>query len=280
MTSFFFCLAFVLSLLSKVKKLVFTLITGACKGIGRAIAFESAARKKNLLLVSNDGECLQVVCDEIRSKGVACYCLAIDLTQENAPAAVQNWILENKFIVDTLVNNVGIGKGGTFGSMNMSDLQYMMKLNNNVLVELTYRMLPELKKNEKSFILNLSSLEARLPLPYKAVYTGTKNFVYAFSLAIAQELKFSKVHVSVVCPGPVLTNAEGLSRMTAHGARSKLLMMYPEAVARIALDGMQAGKRVIVPGAINAVFFKLGSLLPVNIKMNLLERLFRVYKTS
>jgi short-subunit dehydrogenase len=68
--------------------------------------------------------------------------------------------------------------------------------------------------------------------------------------------------------------------MNAHGARSKILVMYPEPVARIALDGLLKGKRVIVPGFLNAVFFKLGSWLPVNIKMNLLERLFRVYKTS
>jgi short-subunit dehydrogenase len=85
--------------------------------------------------------------------------------------------------------------------------------------------------------------------------------------------------VCVVCPGPVLTNPEGLSRINAHGRRSKILMMYPEQVARIALNGMLNGKQVIVPGFLNAAFFKLGSILPVGIKMNILERLFRVYKT-
>ncbi len=179
-----------------------------------------------------------------------------------------------------LINNVGIGKGGTFSAMSMNDMQYMMKLNNKVLVELTYCLLPILKLNAESFILNLSSLEATLPLPYKAVYTATKNFVYAFSLAIAEELKFHNVHVSVLCPGPVLTNADGLTRMSAHGARSKVLMMYPERVARIALNGLLRRRRVIVPGFFNSVFFKLGSLLPVNMKMNLLEKLFRVYKTT
>jgi short-subunit dehydrogenase len=78
----------------------------------------------------------------------------------------------------------------------------------------------------------------------------------------------------------VITNAEGFSRIKAHGSRSKLLVMHPEPVARIALDGLLKGKRVIVPGIMNAVFFKLGSWLPVNFKMRLLERLFRVYKTA
>jgi hypothetical protein len=55
-------------------------------------------------------------------------------------------------------------------------------------------------------------------------------------------------------------------------------MMYPEQVARIAVKGMLKGRQVIVPGFLNAVFFKLGSILPVGMKMNILERLFRVYK--
>jgi len=156
----------------------------------------------------------------------------------------------------------------------------MMMLNNKVMVEMTYHFLPELERHKQAFILSLSSLEARLPLPYKAIYTGTKNFVYAFSLAIAQELKFSNIKVSVLCPGPVLTNPEGLSRIKAHGKRSRLLMMYPDEVARIAVRAMLKGKQVIVPGVLNAIFFKLGSILPVGMKMNILERLFRVYKTT
>lgn len=235
----------------------------------------------NVLLVSNDGDCLRAVRDDIRkSKGVESHCLEIDLMQEGAPSQVHRWVKENHFAVDTLINNVGIGKGGTFTGMPLCDIQHMMVLNNKVTVEMSYHFIPELQKHGHGHILSVSSLEARLPLPYKAIYTGTKNFIYAFSLAIAQELKFSNISVSVLCPGPVLTNADGLSRINAHGARSRLLMMYPEEVARIAIRGMLNGRQVIVPGRLNAFCFKLGSLLPVTVKMNILERLFRVYKTT
>lgn len=258
----------------------YTLITGACKGIGKAIAYECAQRGMHVLLVSNDGECLQHVCADIRNtKGVESHCLAIDLTEDGAPQRVYNWVKAHHFQINMLINNVGIGKGGTFSTMPMDDMQYMMKLNNKVLVEMTYLFLPELQQHPSSYVLNLSSLEATLPLPYKTVYTATKNFVYAFSLALSQEVKFTATRVSVLCPGPVLTNADGLSRMNAHGARSKILMMYPEQVARIAINGLLKGKLVIVPGFLNALFFNLGSVIPVRLKMNLLERLFRVYKT-
>lgn len=259
----------------------YTLVTGACKGIGKALAYECASRRMNVLLVSNDHDCLHRVCDDIeKTTGVKSRCLSIDLMEEDGPARVYDWVKKNNFEVNVLINNVGIGKGGTFGSMSMKDIQHMMLLNNKVMVEMTYHFLDELQKHQGACILSLSSLEATLPLPYKAIYTATKNFVYAFSLAIGQELKFSGIKVSVVCPGPVLTNPDGLSRINAHGSRSKLLMMYPDKVARIAISGMLRGKQVIVPGFLNTCFFKLGSFLPVRMKMNLLEKIFRVYKTE
>lgn len=259
---------------------MYTLITGACKGIGKAMAFECASRGMNLLLVSNDEACLMQVCAELtESRKITCQYFIADLTLDDAPAKIYRWIKQNRYAVNTLINNVGIGKGGTFGRMDLADFQYMMKLNNHAMVGLTYLLLDELQKHKRSYILNMSSLEATLPLPYKAVYTGTKTFVYAFSLALAQELKHGNTSVTVVCPGPVLTNADGLSRIQAHGARAKLVMMYPEQVARIAVSGMLRGKQVIVPGFLNTVFFMLGSFLPVAWKMPLLEKLFRVYKT-
>src|SRR5687767_1107357 len=116
----------------------YTLITGACKGIGKAIAHECASRGMNVLLVSNDSSCLQSVNDDIRKKGVDCHYLCVDLTDDNGPSRVREWMKVNQFRVNILINNVGIGKGGTFSSMNMDDMKYMMKLNNNVLVEMTY----------------------------------------------------------------------------------------------------------------------------------------------
>ena len=258
----------------------YALITGACKGIGKALAYECAARGMNVLLVSNDTVCLESVCRDIAAKGVDSRCFPMDLTGDHATEALHQWVKDNNFQVEVLINNVGIGKGGSFADMSLADMFHMMTLNNKVLVEMTYHFLADLQMNPQSYILNVSSLEATLPLPYKAVYTATKNFVYAFSLAISQEVKFSKVGVSVLCPGPVLTNPEGLGRMNAHGRRSKLLMMYPEQVARIAISGMLRGRAVIVPGFLNGVFFKLGSFLPVSMKMSLLERLFRVYKVT
>ena len=121
-------------------------------------------------------------------------------------------------------------------------------------------------------------MEATLPLPYKSVYTGTKNFIYAFSLALREELAHSSIKVAVLCPGPVLTNPDGLKRMNAHGKRAKMVMLMPADVARIAIEKLLKGTGVIVPGKINWTIVKIMKLFPTNFKMKILERVFRVYR--
>ena len=153
----------------------------------------------------------------------------------------------------------------------------MLHLNNQVLVELTYRLLPRLCSC-RGGILNLSSMEATLPLPYKSVYTGTKAFVYNFSLALREELRYHGVSVSVLCPGPVITNADGLRRLQAQGRRGRLLVKMPEEIAGPAIEGMLTGKAVIVPGRLVRALILTSYLTPRPLRMRILERLFSRYR--
>ena len=257
----------------------YVLITGACKGIGRALADEFAQRKCKLLLISDDENGLQSAQSELSHRyNIECHYFTVDLLEKKSSRKLFDWVTENNYQLNTLVNNVGIGKGGFFSNMAFEDIWHMINLNCRVMTELSYLFLPMLKENGKAYILNMSSIESTLPLPYKAVYTGTKNYVYAFSLALRQELKKDSVGVTAVCPGPVLTNKEGLQRMNAHGKRARLLMLYPPVVARQSIHAMYAGKDVIVPGNFNKVIFRLGGMMPRRLKMRMLNRLFSVYK--
>lgn len=257
----------------------FTLITGASSGIGRAMAFECAARSRNLLLIALDDPSLPRVAGELRDKYKICIdFLGIDLGREESPEQVFRWVREKGYRVDALINNAGFGRGGLFENVDIREYYAMIQLNNEAMVGLCYHFLPELRKHPKAYILNMSSMEATLPLPYKAVYTGTKNFVYAFSLALREELRRTNVSVSVICPGPVLTNPDGLERIKAHGGRAKLLLAMPDDVARIAIRGMLKGKQVIVPGFVPHAIIRIMNFMPTPVKMRILERVFRVYK--
>ncbi|EPR68156.1 SDR family NAD(P)-dependent oxidoreductase [Cyclobacterium qasimii] len=258
----------------------FTLITGASMGIGKAFSNACAARGMNLVLVAlPDGELAAVQKEILATWEVKVLVFTIDLTEEDAVKRLYDFCIEMDLTIDVLINNAGIGTGGRFENIGLEKQLKVIDLNNKVLVRMCHYFLPLLQKQDKAYILNMSSMEANLPLPYKAVYTGSKNFVYAFSLALREELKRGPVCVSVVCPGPVVTNAEGLERMKAHGSRAKLVVLMPDEVAEIGLKCLLKGKTIIIPGKINWVLVKLSRLFPTATKMRLLERLFRVYNT-
>jgi short-subunit dehydrogenase len=202
----------------------------------------------------------------------------VDLTDPAAVQTLYTYCLEQKIVVNILINNAGMGAGGRFEKISHQVYLNMLKLNIEALTLMTYHFLPMLKEQPSAFILNMSSMEATLPLPYKCVYTGTKSFIYSFSLALREELAYSNVKVSALCPGPVLTNPEGLKRMNAHGNRAKMVMLMPEEVAKIAVKNLLKGRRVIVPGKINWAIVKCMKLFPTSLKMKMLERVFRVYR--
>ncbi len=257
----------------------YALITGASMGIGKAFALECASRGMNLLLVALPDAILEETRDEMESRyGVEVISYGVDLTDPLAAGLLYEYCMQQNIQVNVLINNAGVGAGGRFENLPRPAYLNMIRLNVQALTLMTYHFLPMLKEQPSAFILNMSSMEATLPLPYKSVYTGTKNYIFAFSLALREELVQSKVSVSVLCPGPVLTNPDGLKRMNSHGRRAKLVMLMPDAVAKIGVEGLLRGKGVIVPGKLNWSIVKLMKLFPTQIKMRILERLFRVYR--
>lgn len=257
----------------------YTLITGASTGIGKAFALECASRGMNLLLVALPETVLEETKEEIKTKyPIEVISYGIDLTDPLAVASLYQYCVQQNIQVNALINNAGIGAGGRFENLPSPVYLNMIGLNVQALTLMTYHFLPMLKEQPLTFILNMSSMEATLPLPYKSVYTGTKNYIFAFSLALREELARSGVRVSVLCPGPVLTNPDGLKRMNSHGKRAKWVMLMPDAVAKIGVEGMVRGKGVIVPGKLNWSIVKLMKLFPTQLKMKILERLFRVYR--
>ncbi|SDM32656.1 hypothetical protein SAMN05421823_11296 [Catalinimonas alkaloidigena] len=258
----------------------FALITGASHGIGLAMAHECARRGLHLLLVALPGSELEDATAELRAAfpHLTVHGFGIDLTEPDAPSRVLAWYRSLDVPLQVLINNAGTGTGGRFERIDWKRYENIMRLNNQALVGMCYQFLPELQTQSEAYLLNMSSLEAFLPLPYKAVYAGSKNFVYGFTLALREELKTSSVSATVICPGSVLTNEEGLERIKAHGAHARIMVMMPDEVARIAIRGLFKKRSVIVPGLLNRSFARLGRVMPTSTKMRILERLFRVYQ--
>jgi len=260
-------------------KKYYTLITGASQGIGKAFALECAERGMNLFLVALPDRNLDVIKKSITEKySVDVVTFGIDLTNPGASREVYEFSLENLIQVNFLINNAGFGTSGLFEKSNNDTNFKMIMLNVQAQVSLTRYFIGDLKNNAPSHILNVSSMEATLPLPYKTVYTGTKSFIYSFSLALREELRHSGIGVSVVCPGSVVTNEEGLKRIQSHGTRAKMIVKMPDYIARKTIPAVLKGQVEIIPGFLPRLFVKLGKGFPTLIKMRILEKIFRVYR--
>ncbi|MEL6275448.1 MAG: SDR family NAD(P)-dependent oxidoreductase [Bacteroidota bacterium] len=255
----------------------FVLITGGSHGIGRAMGEEALRRGLGVAIVALPDQHLTKVQQDWGHE--AAYYLGLDLTASDAIDKVLAWLDKEQIHLKYLINNVGFGRGGLFEAVALREYQLMLRLNNQVMVGVTYALLPHLKANQGG-ILNVSSMEATLPLPYKTVYTGTKAFIYNLSLALREEFRYYNISVSVLCPGPVLTNEDGLVRIKAQGWKARLLVKMPEEIAPPAISGLLAGKAVIIPGWLPKTLVRLGYFVPRNTRLKLLEKLFRKYRDN
>lgn len=172
----------------------YTLITGASMGIGRAFAFECASRGMNLFLIALPDAKLEETKKQIHERySVEVITYGIDLTRSDAAQILYDLCIEKNISINMLINNAGIGAGGRFENIPHPVYLNMLHLNVQALTLMTYYFLPMLKQQKAAYILNMSSMEATLPLPYKTVYTGTKNYIYVFSLALREELLPAKL---------------------------------------------------------------------------------------
>jgi short-subunit dehydrogenase len=164
----------------------YSLVTGASQGLGRALAEECARLGMNLILVDLPYTCLPEISKQLASRyHVAVVYRETDLLEPDSPRAIYRWIEDQKLRVNILVNNAGIGCHGLFVDSRPERNQAMINLNITSLVHLTQVFLPELRAHDRSYILNVASLAAFYPMPFKPVYAPTKAFVLNFSLPCA-----------------------------------------------------------------------------------------------
>ena len=251
----------------------FTVITGASQGLGKAFAEECAIRGRALVLAALPDTGLVEVARWIeRVHGVRVHALEVDLAADDGPARLARFVEENGLAVDALVNNAGVGFNGRFGESEPGHNETTIRLNMLAVVALTHRLLPALRRQGRAHVLNVASLAAFFPMPWLPVYSSSKSFVFAFSLALREELRGTGVSVSVVCPNGIRTNRGARELIARQGLAGRLTCQYPEQVARAALRGMLAGRAVIVPGRVNRFIRVASGLVPRSVAMGVITR--------
>ena len=242
----------------------YALITGASKGIGKAIAIEAANRGMNLLLVARSKELLEVLAKELGGK-VKVEIFATDLLQDDAPQKIFGFAKERGLEINMLINNAGIGLLGDFDECELQKHLDIMKLNMDVCVKMTHTFLKLTNPEQRRYILNVVSTGAFQPVPHMSIYAATKAFMLFFTRALRVELKKKNVYVTALCPGPTESEFFALAQMTELVEKNAHFMMSADKVARAGMNAVMKNKSIIIPGFLNKLGAIVVKLAPHNI---------------
>lgn len=245
------------------------LVTGASSGIGLQYATQLARDYHcDLLLVSNQKEELEQVAKDLAATyGVKTIARYADLSLNDAAETLHAWCVENKYVVDILINNAGVFFFNKYCETSMKRIELMLQLHMITVAKMTrlfaadmiHRELTDEEsrtricghKRMRGYILNMSSMSAWMAMPGIQTYNATKAFIYNFSKSIWYELKPHNVGITVMAPGAVDTGLFGLAPNLRKLAVALTVSIPPEKLVKRALKKMFRGKKADTPGVIN-----------------------------
>jgi uncharacterized protein len=224
-----------------------TLITGASAGIGSELARVFAANGHRLALVARRADRLEALVGELAAKGgKKPIVIPCDLEEPCAGDKIASALAAEAVELDYLVNNAGFGVFGDAIDRDRAQQIGIIDVNVRALTDLSLRFADEIVRN-KGGILNVGSVAGFLPGPGMAVYYASKAFVISFTEALRGELADRGVRVTVLCPGPVLTEFQGRAGLVS-GIDTAVLQVSAADVAAAGYRGLMANKRAVLPG--------------------------------
>lgn len=248
------------------------LVTGASSGIGAAIARDLHARGHHVVLTARRADLLDGLAADL---GARTSVVPADLSSREERAALPDRVAALGLGVDILVNNAGLSTMGPQHDADPDAELTVIEVDVAAVVDLCVRFTPAMVRRHRGSVLNVASVGAFGPLPGQAVYGAAKAFVLSYTHALRAELRGTGVSASVLCPGPVHTGfgeRAGFSDAEAEALLPAPLWVSAEEVARDAVDGLQDGRPVIIPGRFNRAAAALYHLAPRRLLVPLLAR--------
>ena len=218
---------------------VIALVTGASSGIGEATARRIAREPgAQLILVARREDRLRALALEL---GGAPMVIAADLTDADAPARIAAAVDTWEGGLDLLVNNAGAAWRGAFGESGWENVRRHMELNFDAQVRLTEALLPLLRGNAPSAIVNVASTAGRVSRANSGAYSASKFALAGWTDALHLEEREHGVHVGMVLPGFVAT--EGFPQRALVDRRlTRWIVSTPEKVADAIMDAGPGGR--------------------------------------
>jgi len=263
----------------------YALVTGASKGIGRALAVELARWEIPLILVARDVDKLTSLASDIeRCYGIKCIVLPADLSKAGTAEKIHSATRGAGLRVDIVVNNAGISSVGSFVDTPVTEIQEIIQVNAVSVATLSHLYCKDMKERRRGRLLMVSSVTGSVPgSPNAACYAATKSFEKVLAVSMAKELEPFGVGVTCLMPGAVC-DTSFRSTSQSDEALCWKLPFYPRSaqiVARQGVRAMLAGDVEVVPGWQNRIFLKvLQPILPPRVTTLMVEIAWSPFQLS
>jgi 3-oxoacyl-[acyl-carrier protein] reductase len=201
------------------------LVTGASRGIGRAIASRLGRLGASVAICARSRDTVERAAASLRDEGTRALALVADVTQS---ADVQNMIEQTCSglgEIEILVNNAGVGIFGAFHERSESDWDAVIGTNLKAVFLTSRAVAPRMTRLGRGHIINISSLASKSAFAGGAIYCASKWGLMGLTACMAEELRTHGIRVSVVCPGSVATE------FSPHAGRDPATLLQAEDVA-------------------------------------------------
>ncbi|WP_297564450.1 SDR family oxidoreductase [uncultured Arcanobacterium sp.] len=223
------------------------LVTGASSGLGKEFVQLLAAEGSNLVIVARNEKNLRDLAAEMEQRfRVQVEVLPADLTMADEVEKVALRLQDTENPVDLLINNAGMGLGQEFVGGSIAQELTAVNLMVNALLVLTHAAVGAMVARGSGQIINVSSITS---MTVQGTYSAHKAWVKVFTEGLADDLAGTGVNITAVMPGLMHTEFHQRVHVDA-GQWAEWMFIKPRKVARAALDGVRAGKVLVIPSVL------------------------------
>jgi len=199
-------------------------VTGASRGIGRAIALTLCRQGFDIIVASPEIEKNEEVATEIRACSGDATTLNLDVTSPESVKEGFAKTLKDKTRIDVLVNNAGITRDGLAVRMKQADWDLVLKINLDGAFACIQQVLPSMMRNRWGRIVNIASVVGQAGSPGQANYAASKAGLIGLTKALAQEMGSRGITVNAIAPGYVATD---MTKDLPEELKQKMLASIP-----------------------------------------------------
>ncbi len=222
------------------------LVTGAGKGIGKAVALALAAEGVNVGLIARTENDLQAVAEAIKALGVnVAYAVADISNRAQVEAAVAS-ISKTLGAVDILINNAGTGTFGKFLELDPEVWEQQVKINLFGVYYATRAVLPQMIERQSGDIVNISSTAGKSGAATTSAYSASKFAVFGLSESLMQEVRKHNIRVTALAPSTIVTDLAYSADLIKGDAER---VMHPEDFAEFIIAQLKLHPRMLLKEA-------------------------------